>query len=68
MPVGKTNPMGPGTTNLACNMPLKLKADAEKLAKESGVTLSALIRALLEDAVNRKLRVHKSITLVPEKE
>lgn len=43
-----TNPIGPDTKNLSVNMRTESKEDLEKLAAESGMTLSAYCREVFK--------------------
>lgn len=49
-----TNPIGPETRNMSINVPNELHARISGLARESGMKLSAYLRALLNRAVDAR--------------
>ena len=61
----KTNSIGPGTENLAINMPSDIKCEIEKRASINKMKTVEYIRYILIDAVKRGVNIQRKITLTP---
>jgi ribosomal protein L30E len=62
-----TNPIGKGTVNLTANIPSELKADLERLAKESGMKIGQYTRLILAEAVKTGTVVEQQVITRPKK-
>lgn len=56
-----TNPLGKGTVNLTANIPESLKADLERLAKESGMKIGQYIRLILAETAKSGTVVEQQV-------
>ncbi len=63
----KTNPLGPGTVNLAINMPQNLRDRIEAIADKNNMKMSEYCRVILIDAIERGVCVSYHTTLSAEK-
>jgi Arc/MetJ-type ribon-helix-helix transcriptional regulator len=62
----KTRPIGSNTRNVSVNMPVEMREQLKLLAKESGCkSLSDFIRPILVDAMAKRVRVSRSVTVEP---
>jgi hypothetical protein len=59
-----TNPLPPGTQNVAVNMPRALANSLAELAKRSGVSRNKYCSRVLKDAADKGLLVHESSSLI----
>lgn len=53
--MAKTNPLGPGTINVSSNIPEELGQGVRRLALRSGMSVSAYVRWILQEAVDREM-------------
>ena len=61
----KTNSIGPGTANIAINLPVGLRDSISAEADANNMKLSEYCRVILADAVAKKVRIKKETTLTP---
>ena len=52
-----TNPVGPGTRNVAVNMPEEMADNLKDWAKRTGMTVSQLIRHIIDHAIRNEWEV-----------
>lgn len=52
-----TNPVGPGTKNVAVNMPQEMADRLKKWADREGINVSILVRGIIRHAMENKWEV-----------